>query len=218
MYYDVPPRREVPRVVLPPKFAPKVRIRDMKCSKCLGQGHSARDCPSRRKIFINEHGEYESEDEITHQQIGETRAIDNLHNLQASSVPSCSEPISDDGPISDDKPICDNQPSIFDWKEGSCMELMVDADEEVVRPKVDVDCTTEIKNGITLKRTLEFFPKTKKLPPTKIPNFLNSMHTTWLDALPRSSVSLPLNLLAKEDNKLTPIGVENHVASIENFA
>ena len=42
---------------------PTTRNRDIKCYKCQGRGHIASECPNRRVMIINAHGEIESENE-----------------------------------------------------------------------------------------------------------------------------------------------------------
>jgi len=37
------------------------RSREIVCHKCHGRGHVAAQCPSRRTMIVNEHGEWESE-------------------------------------------------------------------------------------------------------------------------------------------------------------
>ncbi|CAD6333867.1 unnamed protein product [Miscanthus lutarioriparius] len=37
------------------------RSREIVCHKCHGRGHGAAQCPSRRTMIVNEHGEWESE-------------------------------------------------------------------------------------------------------------------------------------------------------------
>ena len=44
----------------PTTKGPDVRTRDIKCYKCMGRGHMARDCPSRKQVLMTSLGEYES--------------------------------------------------------------------------------------------------------------------------------------------------------------
>ena len=37
------------------------RSREIVCHKCHGRGHGAAQCPNRRTMIVNEHGEWESE-------------------------------------------------------------------------------------------------------------------------------------------------------------
>ena len=38
-------------------------VRDVECWKCKGCGHISTECPSKKVLFINEQGEWESESE-----------------------------------------------------------------------------------------------------------------------------------------------------------
>ena len=42
---------------------PKPRNRDIKCFKCLGNGHIASQCPNQRAMIITDHGDIETDDE-----------------------------------------------------------------------------------------------------------------------------------------------------------
>jgi hypothetical protein len=47
------------------------RSREIVCHKCHGRGHVAAQCPSRRTMIVNEHGEWESESDREEEDIQE---------------------------------------------------------------------------------------------------------------------------------------------------
>jgi hypothetical protein len=49
----------VPTIVL--TATSSTRSREIVCHKCHGRGHVAAQCPNRRTMIVNEHGEWESE-------------------------------------------------------------------------------------------------------------------------------------------------------------
>ena len=59
----VPTRREPSRTPQGGRREGEQRSSEIKCFKCLGRGHMAKDCPSRRQVLLNTIGEYESDEE-----------------------------------------------------------------------------------------------------------------------------------------------------------
>ncbi|KAL2225684.1 UNVERIFIED_CONTAM: hypothetical protein Sindi_2956500, partial [Sesamum indicum] len=62
------------------------RNRDIKCFKCQGRGHIASECPNRRTMIFNNHGELETKEEITDKEESSKEDCDGERTLSAQML------------------------------------------------------------------------------------------------------------------------------------